>query len=224
MDCCKAIETLANWAINDERTEFFLELEELIKNFALFSVAYLINFPLTVAKNRQESFDYLYLDAPHPFLVYPQPGVKRLSRADWVIKQSFETMDTIRNWERKGIYSGVSTLIPGGDTTSEEDPVQHMLREVGLSAVEYNEEKIELLDCFEGGDVITIANRRVIIRDTRKDVLRPYSFPTPILDVRFAGAPGEFVGIGHVEAMKPLQQELNLLRSQRRENVAMVRK
>jgi len=220
-DACTAIETLLNWAIADEKSEFILEMEEVLKNISLYGVGYLINFPVAKGDSRQE-FDYLYLDAPHTFQVYPEPGVKRLSRARWVIKQSFETMENIRDWEAKGIYENVSALLKGGDTSSEEDPVRRLMKQVGLSPVQFDENRIELWDCFEGGDVITIANRRVIIRDTRKDIVRPYLFDTPLLDARMSGAPGEFFGIGHAESIKPLQRELNLLRSQRRDNIALV--
>lgn len=230
---CKALETIVNWAVLEERTEFALEIEEMLKHLNLYNSAYLINYPVTMEVDslhpetgepipgaKIDAFDYLHLDSPHPFLMFPEPGPKRLSRANWLIKQSFETYDTLKDWERRGIYKGVSEIKPGEKTT-EVDPVEQLLSSVGLSAVDYNLNKIELLDCFFLGDVVTIANRRAIIRDTTQDEIRPFSFDLPALDCRFAGAPGEFDGMGAMEVTKPLQKDINLLRSQRRDNVSL---
>ena len=233
VDMCRALESIINWVVLEDRTEFALEIEELLKNLNIYNSAYLINYPQmmeveTGAKNdageavKSDAFDYLYLDAPHPFLMFPEPGPKRLSRANWLIKRTFEDIDTIRAWERKGIYTKNIDEIKPGDKTSETDPVEALLKSVGIGSVEYNQNKIELLDCFSDQDVITIANRRAIIRDTTSDILRPYSEKFPVLDCRFAGAPGEFDGIGAAEAIKPINKDINLLRSQRRDNVALI--
>jgi len=230
---CQALESLVNWAILEERTEFGLEIEEMLKHLNLYNSAYLINYPVTmevsprdsdgapIAGDKIDAFDYLHLDSPHPFLMYPEPGPKRLSRAGWLIKRSFETYDTLKSWEERGIYKNISEIKPG-DKTSEIDPVEQLLSSIGLGTVDYNESKIELMDCFSDGDVVTIANRRIVIRDTTKDAIRPFSFDLPILDCRFSGAPGEFDGMGAMEVTKTLQKELNLLRSQRRDNVALI--
>lgn len=232
VDMCKALEAIVNWAIFEERTEFALECEEMLKHLNLYNSSYLVNYPMTMEvsaigsdgarmPNKIDAFDFLYLDAPHPFLMFPEPGPKRLSRSNWLIKQSFETYETLKSWQQKGIYKDVSE-ISESDKTSETDPVEHLLQTIGLAKIEFNQGKIEILDCFEDGDVVTIANRRAVIRDTREDAIRPYSFPLPVLDCRFAGAPGEFDGMGAMEVTKPLQKELNLLRSQRRDNVALI--
>lgn len=232
VEMCQALESIVNWAIFEERTEFALECEDMLKNLNLYNSSYLVNYPVTMEVSSRDSdgrltpekmdaFDYLYLDAPHPFLMFPEPGPKRLSRSNWLIKQSFETFDTLKRWQERGIYKDIGDL-NSGEKTSEQDPVEVLLQSIGLKGIDFNQSKIELLDHFEDGDVITIANRRLVIRDTRKDVLRPYSYPLPVLDCRFAGAPGEFEGMGAMEVTKPLQKELNLLRSQRRDNVALI--
>lgn len=233
VEMCRAIETIVNWAIGEERTEFALECEEMLKNLNIYNSAYLVNYPVTMEVDsydkdgvvipdvKTDAYDYLYLDAPHPFLMYPEVGPKRLSRAGHLMKQSFESFDTLKKWQEKGIYKDLGDL-SSGDVTSEQEPVQTLLSEIGLGTIEYNKDKIELIDCFEDADVITIANRRYIIRDTREDPLRPYSFALPVLDCRFAGAPGEFDGMGAMEVTKPLNKELNTLRSQRRDNVALI--
>jgi hypothetical protein len=239
VELCKALEAVLNWSVLEERTEFALEIEEMLKNLNLYNSAYLINYPVTMevasihpdtgeaivdpvaGPVKVDAFDYLHLEAPHPFLMYPEPGPKRLSRANWLIKQSFETYDNLKAWADAGIYENLGDLTPG-EKTSEVDPVEKMLQSIGMGSVEYNRNKIELLDCMADADVVTIANRRVILRDTTKQALRPYSFNLPVLDCRFAGAPGEFDGMGAMEVTKPLQRDLNTLRSQRRDNVSLI--
>lgn len=239
MSLCKALEAIVNWAIQEEKAEFVLEIEEMLKHINIYNAAYLINYPVTmnvnvigpdgrVMRNKKtntvqkvDAYDYLYLDAPHPFLMYPEVGAKRLSRARWLIKQSFEDFETLKEWERQEIYKDIKE-VSENDQTNEQNPVQELLSEIGLAPVDWNEKKIELLDCFQDGDVVTIANRRAIIRDTTKDATRPYSFDLPVLDCRFAGAPGEFEGMGAMQVTKPLNKDLNTLRSQRRDNVALI--
>lgn len=233
VNMCKALEIIVNWAIGEERTEFALEIEEMLKNLNLYNSAYLVNYPMmmevdsrdpatgaVVEGQKVDAFDYLYLDAPHPFLMFPEPGPKRLSRASYLMKRSYESYDNLKKWQERGIYKDIGDIKPT-DSTTEKDPVQLMLSEVGLTSVEFNENKLEIIDCFEDGDVVTLANRRAIIRDTRHDVMKPYSFQLPVLDCRFAGAPGEFDGVGAMEAIKPLNKDINSLRSQRRDNVAL---
>ena len=237
VNMCKALEAIVNWSVLEERTEFALEIEEMLKHLNLYNSAYLVNYPQMMEvdsrdpetgkaimadgrKTTLDVFDHLYLDAPHPFQMFPEPGPKRLSRANWLIKQSYETFDTLQSWQAKGIYKDLKDL-QSGEQTSEIDPVEKLLSEIGMGGAKYNENKIELLDCFSEGDVVTIANRRVVIRDTRSDPMKPFSFDLPVLDCRFAGAPGEFDGVGAIEATKPLNKELNVLRSQRRDNAAL---
>lgn len=232
VEMCRALEAVINWVMQDERMEFALELEEVLKNVNIFNSGYLINYPSMMTaetgkvdesgeKVTADHLDYIYLDAAHPFQMYPEPGPKRLSRSNWIIKQSFETMDALKKWEKNGIYKNIGDIKPT-EQTSETDPIQQLQAEIGLTPVTFNENRVELLDCFCDHDVTTIANRRLIIRDTTKDLLSPYLDPLPVLDCRFAGAPGEFESIGALEAMKPLQKDLNSLRSQRRDNISLI--
>jgi len=229
-ELCLACEAVVNWVITEESTEFALELEELIKNANIFNAAYLVNYPIVKEQRNQDKiqnyFERLQLDSPSPLDIFPEPGVKRLSRANWVIKRSREDWDILKKWEKDGTYKNVEAA-RGGTTGGEEDPVLKMLSEIGLAstgnwAYDSKTNKVELLDCMTGGDVITIAGRRAIIRDTTKDEVRPFLFDYPILDCRFEGAPGEFFGVGKAESMKPTQQELNTLRSQRRDNISLL--
>jgi|Deesub1362A_J573_1020465.scaffolds.fasta_scaffold00107_73 hypothetical protein len=230
-ELCSELEIILNWVMKDERTEFILEIEDLLRNINLYNVAYLINFPVTKEIQRilstgettkSDAFDYIYLESPHTFSMFPEPGRKRLSRANWIIRRGYSTIEELLEAQEKGIYEGVERIGTGGYGT-DEDPVKKLLSEIGISIdTPHEKNKIEILDCFEDGDVVTIANKQFIIRNTTRYAIKPYPFPLPVLDARTGGAPGEFFGIGLVESLKPIQKELNLLRSQRRENVSLV--
>jgi len=243
VELCLELEELLHWALTEESAEFVLELEDLIKNICIYNMSYIVNYPTVREKkiftseqeflypgireaNVTTVFDRLHLDAPCPLDIFPEPKIKRLSRMTYVIKRSWEDFEMLKKLEKEGNagYKNVDEAMHTG--TMEQDPVQERLSGIGLgaSAPYYNAKtnRIEVLDCMEDGDVITIAGRRAIIRDTTKDRVKPFMYKFPILDCRLAGAPGEFFGLATIESIKPTQKEMNLLRSQRRDNIALI--
>lgn len=230
-ELCKELETIVNWVLTEETTEFVLELEELIKNANIFNVGYLINYPVLESRrilspegNPYNVFSRLHLDTPHSHNIYPEPDVKRLSRMRWAIKKSKESWEEIKRGEAEGDYKNVDQA-KGGFTDT--DPVKKMLADIGFGSTEdfaYDEKtgKVELLDCMADGDVVTIAGRKAIIQDTTDSAVKPFLYKFPMLDCRTTGAPSEFFGIGVVESVKPTQKEMNTLRSQRRDNISLI--
>jgi hypothetical protein len=220
-EVCQELEQIIQWAITDESCEFLLELEELIKNVNIFNVGYLINYP--ILSGESNNFQRMHFDTPSTLDVYPEPNIKRLSRMNWVIKKSWETVDVLKEGQKTGEYKDVGESMGG---YSDDDEVTKLLREVGISTVgNYFDEKkqtVELLDCMFDGHVVTIGGRRAVIRDTTKNEAKPFSDKFPMLDCRMTGAPGEFFGLGLLESIKPLQKELNILRSQRRDNISLI--
>ncbi len=229
VDLCRELEQLLQWVVTNEESEFALELEELLKMVNIFNAGYLINYPVTredttgsgTTATKRESFDRLHLDIPHTHDVFPEPGPKRLSRSGWVIKRGWDNIDNIKKMAEEGVYSDVEEI---EQATNEQSPAIKMLESIGYEAIPFNRDRIELLDCMEDGDIFTIANKSVVIRDTKKSSpdLRAFLFQFPMLDLRLNGAPGEFFGIGVLEGIKPLQKELNTLRSQRRDNISLI--
>lgn len=232
-ELCLELEQILHCFLVEESAEFALEIEELIKNASIFNVSYLVNYPTT--KQRKiisldgeattvNNFNGLHLDAPHPLDMYVEPMVKRLSRMNWIIKRSREDFDVLKRLELKGEYTGVTEGLRG--SFSEDDPAAKLLQEIGLDpkykAYDEKTNQVEILDCMEDGHVITIAGRQAFIRDTTKGRVKPFLFKFPILDCRTSGAPGEFFGIGTAESIKPTQEELNMIRSQRRDNISLL--
>jgi len=243
-DLASEIQEILHWALTEESTEFVLELEELFKSSAIFNIGYLVNYPMVEERRAKMTarwdtllerepltetktvYDRYYLDVPHPHDMFPEPKIKRLSRMGWLIKRAREDFDNLKRLERKGEYEGVDR-VKGGEVG--EDPVSKMLSDIGMGSATgfgYDEKtrKVELLDCMFEGDVITIGGRRAIIQDTRKKSaeLKPSIYDLPVLDCRTTGGVREFFGFDIVEQVKPLNLDLNLLRSQRRDNVSLI--
>ena len=242
LQLCNEIQQLVNWVLTEESVEFVLELEEIIKSVNIFNVGYLLNYP-TVEQKRivtgesdwpvagmegwsvKNVFSRYHLNAPHPHDIYPEPQAKRLSRANWVIKAASENFSNLKKIEAKGGYIPGKLDMARGYTR--QSPVGEMLSGIGLGsggdwAFNTKTNKIEILDCMSGSDVITIAGRSAIIQDTTKENIKPSSFDFPLLDCRTTGGLGEFFGMGVIEQIKPTQLEMNLLRSQRRDNISLI--
>jgi len=241
LELCNELQQILSWALTEESTEFVLELEEIIKSVNIFNVGYLLNYPIVEEKKFitdeedwpvvgagervRTVFNRYNLNACHPHDIYPEPRVKRLSRSNWVIKAASEDFDHLKEIEMKGGYLPGKLDMARG--YNREDPVSKMLSEIGMGSAQdfafsSKTGKIEILDCMSGSDVITIAGRSAIIQDTTKNQLKPSAADLPILDCRTTGGFGEYFGHGVIEQIKPLQLEMNLLRSQRRDNIALI--
>jgi len=219
-ELCQELEQIIHWALTDESCEFVLELEELIKNVNIFNVGYIVNYPILGGDN---NFQRMHFDTPSTLDVFPEPNVKRLSRMNWIIKKSWEALNVLKEDEKKGEYRGVDESLGGYSDT---DEVTKLLQEVGISTqgnyYDPKTQRLELLDCMFDGHVVTVGGRRAVIRDTTKNEAKPFLHKFPMLDCRMTGAPGEFFGFGLLESIKPLQKELNTLRSQRRDNISLI--
>jgi len=232
-ELCRDLENILQWMLGDDMAEFVLELEELIKNMSIYGVAYLMNYPIVGDKlmlNRDEyvsvpTMSRMHFDAPHSLTVYPEPHVKRLSRMNWLVKRSLEPWGNLKSLYEDGVYNS-KVLELRDKSTYEETVTNELLQAIGYggSDITYGEKegRIEILDCMTGGGVLTIANKRRIIQNTLDDEIQPFLFDFPILDCRAEGAPGEFFGVSKAGSMGPLQRDLNMLRSQRRENVSLI--
>ena len=238
-ELCRQLEQIVDWVVKDEEAELPLELEEVLKNIGIYNVGYLINYPvieerrisggsqmnLFGASGTEKTFRRLHADAPCPLDIFPEPNVKRISRMRYIFKRSWETITQLKEWEKSGQY-GYKNIDEAKGGLEVDNPVVQRLQTIGIASVDeyYNkkEDKVELLDCMQDGNVITIGGRRAIIRDTTKKLLKPFDYPIPILDCRLSGAPGEFFGLHTLESIREVNKELNVIRSQRRDNVSLL--
>lgn len=102
------------------------------------------------------------------------------------------------------------------------------------------EGNIEVVHYFSGGHVITFADRKAILRDSNQlkqdprvtgamqegediDVVtQPFPYAMPIVQYKYMPIPMEFFAMGIPEVLEVLQEDKNLIRSARRDNIDMV--
>ena len=235
---CKQLEKVVQTLIANPDREFFLEFEDFVKQCVIYGTSYL---SVTPRFNTETwDFDGLNFDCEDFMDVFPDPAAKRLSRAKFIVKRSIRYFDELKELEKLGVYKNVDMAM--NDTVADFDHSTKMrLSEIGLlTGVDYADPKtgeIELLDYFEGGHIITVAARKVVIRDTKNEVQRratadqsggnytvdsvlPYNLP--LLDLRFIQVPREFFGIGAPEVLSDDQHTIDLLRSSILDNIDMV--
>lgn len=178
------------------------------------------------------------LDAPHVDIVdildfYIDPNATSIEDAEWVIHRTQQRMDQIQSnpnfdqLEVKKLKSGTKGVtvdqykeqkraaIDGSSASQIQKKGMVELKEYwGLFDLEDDGEKKEY--------IITIANDQYVLRMEENPFAQFLSQPKPFFIMRDVKIPHEFYGVGMVEPMERLQEELNDTRNQRMDNVTLV--
>ncbi len=162
------------------------------------------------------------------------PSFIPLDVRDVVVHQAAVSLDTairvthrvwkdfgeLKQLERDGIYKNVDDLLESQDQS---DPIKN--RETDLFQVDRVKNKIEVLECWidHGRRVVSIGNRRVLLRDTPN----PYHFehlPNRYPFVAASTTPDLFRvnGVAEVEIVRETQETLWTLLNQRLDNLQLV--
>jgi hypothetical protein len=152
--------------------------------------------------------------------IYHDPEGTNVDDCEWIIHRVYRTLDDLRRLEKQGTYKNIDQI---KDTGSNIDSFRDdRLKSIGFAdddGVENDNNKVELLEYWEDGRVVVVANRSVIIRDEENPFWhgkKPFvaTVPVPI--------PHEFEGVSVLETIEHLQAELNTTRNQRIDNVSLV--
>jgi hypothetical protein len=215
--------------------EFFLEFTDFVKQNLIYGTSFFSIAPMFDTSNWK--FKGFHFNCEDFQDIFHDPAAKRLSRARWCIKRSIQYWDELKDLEKSGVYQNVDMI--KGDTVAEwDDPVTERLSDIGKSSeVNYADPKtgrIEIFDYFEEGHIITVGARKVVLRDTRRKrdgratkdsmgkatkKLSVLPYDLPLIDLRFIPVPREFFGIGIPEILEDDQETIDLLRSQRLDNL-----
>lgn len=221
------IERILDFFIRHPHSEAFMELHEGIKSFCMYGFSANYIFPILNIDEEKNSSSLVRIVFDHiPFSnLYPDPYAKRFSRANWVIVRTEEYLNKIIEQKEKGVYDDFN---PSELSQIYEDREwENMLKSMGIlpnieTFFKPRERRIEVLDYISSdGHIITILGRAKVVRNTYKDGIKPYK-DIPILGYKMPGPSNEMLGISFIEQLQPLQEQLNLIRSQRRENVALI--
>ena len=145
-------------------------------------------------------------------------------RARYQWYREFLPEDEVAHLFEDGTFEGNFDDVPKGGVSEEEEWHKDLLREIGWEDYEVGSSGLmEVFHRFSNGHIKTIINRGYIARDTEKSTPNdaPLPYNVPFLDMRYIIFPGEYFGMGVPEALEQLQKDLQLIRSQHRENVDM---
>lgn len=217
----RQVERAVDFVVSHEDTEYFEETVDCFKGASIFGNSYQGVFP------KKDSI--LPLIKTIDFWdILPVPSARRLTKARGVFYREWMTMEDLRaNTGEGGIYTNLDKIKTPTVTsgTPEVDWHKALLQEVGMSDYETEADDIEIFHYFTGGHVVTIADRKVIIRNTQKAnpetgvVKKPYPYDHPIVQYKYMPIPLEFFAMGIPEVLEFLQEDDNLIRSARRDNI-----
>lgn len=151
------------------------------------------------------------------FDFYGDPDGKSIADMAWCIHRSWASMEEL---EKAGIYSNLDEIPDRGGYDDERgiDMLHAEIGRAGGRGSEQRSRKIELLEHWEDDRVITVANRSVVIRDEENPF---WHGSKPFVAMVTTPLPHEFYGVGIIEPIRYLQEELNTARNQRRDNISL---
>jgi len=211
------IERLLDYQLSHEDTDFFEEIIDFFKSGAIQGNAYIGVYP------NFSGGEYILplLKTTGYWDVLPVPGSKRVSKARGVFIREFVPLSELQDLQNMGIYSRVDELKDKSDDTDKWH--KKLLEDTGTTG--YAEaDDVEVIHYFSGGHVIPFGNRRVVMRDSTiaapdGTLEQPYPYSNPIVQYKNIPVPDEFFAMGIPEVLEVLQEDKNLIRSARRDNI-----
>jgi len=232
----RQVERCLDYQLCHEDTQFFEEMVDYFKSGCMFGNAYEGVFPRfevdgTYLRPQLKTADF--------WDVLPIVGASRLTRSKGVFYREFMAPEDLEDMQNKGIYKKTDLRISSQSTATDPEIQWHrnLLAELGMEDYLPDDENIECLHYFSGGHVISMANRKDILRDSTEPVetgqvdpqgnkimlpVRPYPYDMPIVQYKYMPVPCEFFSMGIPEVLEVLQEDKNLIRSARRDNIDLV--
>jgi len=221
-----------DYQISHEDTDFFEEIVDYFKGGTIFGNSYIGVYPKfqpdgTYLRPMVKTTDF--------WDVLPVVGAKRVSRSRGIFVREFHSLEEIQTRGAEGKYQNIDQL--RGPASTGADPYREwhkvLLQEVGMTNYQTEEANVEVIHYFSGGHVISMADRRVILRNSQDQqpvegqeqdaqIIRPYPYDMPIVQYKYMPVPLEFFAMGIPEVLEILQEDKNLIDSARRDNIDLV--
>lgn len=216
-----------------QRIEFNSIIENIVKSASLYGtgVAKIFWEKREVVKSINpilppvvlEDYDAPVIEPIDIFDFYIDWYATDLQNASYIIHRTYEDLEKLQAMQEAGIYMNVEKLKEGERMVRTDDfkTEKYALRQTQEQTT-YTDKyttKIELLEYWEKNRVITVANRRVVLRDIDNPFIHN-KFPFAM--VRFNSIPNEFYGRGDAEIISKIQEIINDLTNQRLDNVNLM--
>lgn len=137
-----------------------------------------------------------------------------LDTAEWVIDRFWLTIDDLRLLEKEGVINNVSKVNESQDFSGEGS-----VRENLLFSADRTRDRIEVLEHWTNDRVITIANRKVVLRDQKNPF---WHGRKPFVTLATQSDLFRLPGISQVDKIKDIQLTLWSLQNQRLDNLTMI--
>ena len=219
----KQLEKCLEYQIQHEDTEFLDEMIDYFKAGGIFGTSYVGVFPKFIngvyARPLIRTVDF--------WDILPITNAKRISKTRGVFLREWMTMEEIKEGAGQGKFKNADELQKLVSTTDNQWH-KELLSDCGIENYEVDPEEIEVIHYFTGGHVISMASRAVVIRDSsegvqnqlgQQQVVKPFPFDQPIVQYKYTPMPNEWFGMGIPEILEVLQEDKNLIRSARRDNI-----
>jgi len=163
---------------------------------------------------RGPTFDYV-----SPWSFYPDPHASEIKDADYVIENYFVTMDQLYEWREQGMVGtavgGVGLNNIDDDANPKDQEKFKRLQRIGTANDPGHDDTrdwVEIHEYWEDNRCMMVANGNTLI----KDMDNPFQNKRiPYFAFRDFQLGDEFYGIGEVEIIEDLQEEVNTQRNQR---------
>jgi hypothetical protein len=133
----------------------------------------------------------------------------------------YEDYHVLLEKEKEGVYKNVKEKLgrQGYDDSYNQAGSSDMLDNIGLSTHNNKNKSVEIIEYYTDDWKLVIANRDTVLQST----MTPYNhFKKPYAKWVDTPVPNEFYGIGEIEPIQHLQEELNATRNQRIDNVSLI--
>lgn len=170
---------------------------------------------------REAVFDDPMAECLDPFDVFWDPMAAKVSECDWIIHRTWRSTDYCLSLLRRGLWGEITereiTEAGSGDTRYT-DAFQQRLTIGGYPNFKARDTH-EVWEYHDGREVVTVLDRQWVVQRGDNPAWHgelPFQVfrPTPV--------DGQMVGIGEIEPIEDLQDEMNVMRSQRRDNATLV--
>ena len=165
---------------------------------------------------------YVYYVDPYKLFIDPNANpIDPIGTAEAVIFVTETTIDELEALQTQGVYKNISKVKQVKGTT-DFDYGDERYTNVDIKSPKTVEDKhsnkVLLYEYWEDNRIITVAEETVVIRDS----VNPYwHCKKPFVMARICPVPNEIYGIGLMEMVTCLQNELNDVRNARMDNVKL---
>lgn len=166
-------------------------------------------------------FDDPVCERVDPFDFFWDPFADSMRTAEWVCQRSWRGPSYCKQLIEAGFWTDITVedLEGNGSGNKYRDAFQQRQTMGGYTDVQPSNDIHEVWEYHDGEKVTTVVDRQFVVQC---GVNPAWHGELPFQVYRPTPVPGQLAGIGEIEPIEDLQAEINMMRSQRRDNATVV--